>query len=68
MTECSKTCGGGVQTFTRQKVQEAEHGGEACHGEAFEDVTCNNNTCPGNVSEFVMKLVRANIFYLNIDV
>ena len=46
--ECSKTCGVGERTNTRDKRVKAAHGGKECPG--FPTVTdiCNTNQCPGN--------------------
>ena len=43
--ECSKTCGGGVQTNQRKKITEALFGGEECVGEATEEKECNVQEC-----------------------
>ena len=43
--ECSKTCGGGVQTNQREKITEALFGGEECVGEATEEKECNVLEC-----------------------
>ena len=43
---CSKTCGGGMSTKTRNKTIEEAHGG-TCDGESSENETCNTNSCPG---------------------
>ena len=46
--ECSKSCGGGMLTQTRQVQVEAQHGGEECPGVDTLVVSCNVNECPGN--------------------
>ena len=43
--ECSKTCGGGVQTNQREKITEALFGGEECVGESTEEKECNVQEC-----------------------
>ena len=43
--ECSKTCGGGVQTNQRKKITEALFGGEECVGDATEEKECNVQEC-----------------------
>ena len=45
-TPCSKSCGGGVQSRTRSKSQEAENGGTPCIGESMEENACNTQGCP----------------------
>ena len=45
---CSKTCGGGEKTRTRQIEVEESHGGEACEGEGTETAGCNTDLCPVN--------------------
>merc|ERR1739845_89477 len=44
--ECSKSCGGGLLTQTRQVKAEAEHGGEECPGVDTLEVSCNIDECP----------------------
>ncbi|PIK58822.1 hypothetical protein BSL78_04281 [Apostichopus japonicus] len=45
--ECSVTCGGGVQTRTRNCTNPApEHGGEYCVGNSSEERTCEEDSCP----------------------
>lgn len=44
--DCSVTCGGGVQTFTRSIVTDASCGGAACPA-LSETRTCNEQACEG---------------------
>ena len=46
-SECSATCGGGVQSRERTVKQEAENGGHNCTGEAREETPCNTHNCAG---------------------
>ena len=45
--ECSKECGGGMKINTRTEKVSAEHGGEDCPGPASEEISCNEQECPG---------------------
>ena len=47
---CSKTCGGGEKTRTRDKTVDEAHGG-TCTGQSFETEPCNTNSCPGKCLE-----------------
>ena len=38
-SSCSKSCGSGVKSRSRSKVQEAENGGSPCVGNAEERIT-----------------------------
>ena len=49
--ECSKSCGGGMQTQTRQVKVEAQHGGKECQGVDTLKVSCNVQECPCSVEE-----------------
>ena len=46
---CSKTCGGGIQNYTRVcDNPEPSCGGEKCAGPSIYTIqTCNDNNCPG---------------------
>ena len=44
--DCSKTCGGGVKTGSRGKLQEEQFGGIPCDGEATRQQDCNPDQCP----------------------
>ena len=43
---CSKTCGSGEMTKTRNKTIVEAHGG-TCSGQSTSTETCNTNSCPG---------------------
>ena len=45
-TECSVTCGTGLQTRARTIETPAGNGGAACTGEATESRNCNTHPCP----------------------
>ena len=45
--QCSKSCGGGITSRTRNIKQYAQLGGQPCVGDAFQTKLCNNQTCPG---------------------
>ena len=45
--QCSKSCGGGITSRTRNIKQYAQLGGQICVGDAFQTKECNNQTCPG---------------------
>ncbi|XP_063690486.1 uncharacterized protein LOC134823063 [Bolinopsis microptera] len=48
-SECSKTCGGGIQTRTRTCTNPAPlHDGAACAGDSTETQPCNTESCPVN--------------------
>jgi len=44
-SECSKICGGRLKNFTRNIIQEANHGGTECIGDATKQESCNEGTC-----------------------
>ena len=46
-TQCSKTCGPGSQTITRNVVQNPMHGGTSCPSETTMTMECNENSCEG---------------------
>ena len=47
---CSKTCGRGIQKFSRHKLQEERHGGLPCSGaDTKRQTDCNVLSCPGPV-------------------
>ena len=45
--ECSLSCGGGIQTNTREPNITAAHGGEECSGSSTVTESCNIQECPG---------------------
>ena len=47
-SSCSKTCGGGERSRTRQVAILASNGGIACEGDATETEDCNTSDCPVN--------------------
>ena len=48
--ECSKQCGGGTKSRSRQVTREAWYGGEKCDEEdEVESSLCNENPCEGNI-------------------
>ena len=44
--ECSKTCGHGIQTDSREERQPALFGGLPCDGEATQQSECFIKDCP----------------------
>ena len=50
--ECSKSCGGGLLTQTRQVKVGAEYGGKECSGVDTLEVSCNVDECPGKYKQF----------------
>ena len=54
--ECSKTCGGGERTNTRDTKVRAAHGGDECSGSSTVNEPCSVEECPGktqSVYEFI---------------
>ena len=47
-SSCSKTCGGGEKTRTRQVDTPASNGGQACGGNTMETEACDTYGCPMN--------------------
>ena len=47
---CTQTCGEGIQTRTRKRIQVARFGGILCAGYSTESKACNVQDCPGKVS------------------
>ena len=45
--ECSRTCGGGIQTNTRKPSTTSAHGGKECSGSSNITKSCNTQDCPG---------------------
>ena len=63
--ECSKSCGGGTLTQTRQVKVESQHGGEECTGADTLEVSCNVDECPGNkkLVESMMANFKSIVIY-----
>jgi hypothetical protein len=45
-SDCSKTCGGGKKTRSREKKTRAQHGGMSCDGDSKEEMECSTQDCP----------------------
>lgn len=46
MSECSQTCGGGRQSFSREcNDPPPENGGDRCEGDSQEERICNDHPC-----------------------
>ena len=45
---CTKTCGGGMQTFVRTKIVKASNGGSPCQGSNIRSDACNVQPCAVN--------------------
>ena len=43
---CSKSCGGGTQTWQRTELVKSKNGGRPCQGEETYKQNCNTNSCP----------------------
>ena len=50
-TNCSATCGGGIELRSRLVEQVAQYGGSICSGSAFESQACNTQSCAGELME-----------------
>ena len=49
-TECTRTCGGGVQTRARTCTQPSPaYGGKDCEGRIDETRPCGTDACPGKL-------------------
>ena len=46
-SQCSKTCGGGIQARSRYVKRPAVGGGKNCTGEPKEERDCGKDSCPG---------------------
>ena len=46
-SSCTKSCGGGKQTWQREVVQLSKFGGAQCKGSDNEMRDCNESPCPG---------------------
>jgi len=49
---CSKTCGGGERTRTRNETTPASNGGQECEGDSTETENCNQEECPLECSSY----------------
>ena len=56
--ECSTTCGDGIQTDYREKLQDEDFGGNPCEGEATRETECNIIACPG--TEMILNCSQIN--------
>ncbi len=66
-SDCTASCGSGVQTRTRICYNETD-GGQPCYGSGTQTVSCNTNvTCPGLDFLFYVKRIIF-ISFLNIIV
>ena len=45
--ECTKSCGGGIQSFERTVLVTSQNGGQSCTGRNIKSENCNNHDCPG---------------------
>ena len=43
---CSKSCGGGTQTWKRTELIKSKNGGKPCLGESTYTDICNTDSCP----------------------
>ena len=44
--KCSKSCGGGTQTWERTQLMKSKNGGQPCLGESTYTDICNTDSCP----------------------
>ena len=44
-SQCSKTCGRGIQIGKREMIQEAQYGGDNCTGKAVVEKSCTQQLC-----------------------
>ncbi|XP_056627598.1 A disintegrin and metalloproteinase with thrombospondin motifs 14 isoform X1 [Triplophysa dalaica] len=66
---CSRTCGGGVRSRSRQCNNPAPaYGGRDCPGSTFDYQICNAEDCPGPYEDFRAQqcIQRSNKYYKNI--
>ena len=56
---CSKTCGGGTETRSRQKKKAEQNGGN-CSGSRSESKSCNTQPCPGKQDTAFVVLLMLN--------
>ncbi len=56
-SDCTTSCGAGIQTRTRACVNQA-YGGQTCVGSAVQSIVCNTSiTCPGLNVLFILQSV-----------
>ena len=53
-SNCTKECGGGEKTRTRNEATPASNGGQECEGNSTEIETCNQEECPSGINVFVI--------------
>ena len=58
--ECSKTCGTGEQSWSREVVVAARNGGAQCDDHRKEIRACNTNPCPGIIQ---LKLISTSTLH-----
>lgn len=67
VSECSVTCGGGVQKMERSCNNPAPlHGGKPCEGDKTQTQKCNEQACPGNdpLNYFLLLILKYPLFPL----
>jgi len=52
-SNCTKECGGGEKTRTRNEATPASNGGQECEGNSTETETCNQEECPSESTSCV---------------
>merc|ERR1712038_843245 len=52
-SNCTKDCGGGEKTRTRNEATPASNGGQECEGNSTETETCNQEECPSESTSCV---------------
>ena len=50
--DCSKSCGGGSQTFRRRQQVKSANGGKDCVGDDIKVEDCNTQPCSGMYPQF----------------
>ncbi|GFR83412.1 A disintegrin and metalloproteinase with thrombospondin motifs 6 [Elysia marginata] len=59
-TQCSRSCGGGVQTENRScLLREGSRGNDECQGSATRYISCNSQPCPRGTKDFRLQQCRA---------
>ena len=59
VTLCTKECGGGVQTLSRNILRNVSGDGKPCTGKARTQIDCNEFLCPGVVAAIVLPTLIA---------